>query len=134
VKLLEVTVKKYRKKKTLSQVGYLWKLCDEIAIKLETEKESIYRLAIKHVGVFELIPIKREAVKLFTKGWSEHGIGWICEELRESKLEGYITLQAYYGSSVYDSKQQSRLIDYIVSEAKELGIDTMTIEDIERMK
>ena len=64
IELLDVTIKKHRKKRTLTQNGMLWKICDLIAIELSSEKEQIYRLAIKHVGVFELIPIKNEAVVL----------------------------------------------------------------------
>lgn len=132
--LIDVIIKKHRKNRTLTQNAYLWKIADEIAIKLETTKEAIYRMGIKHVGVFEIIPIKKTAVDLFKRSWLKNGEGWICEELRESKLEGYINLQCYYGSSAYDSIQQSRLIDFLVEEAKEQGIDVLPPEKVKEMK
>ena len=38
------------------------------------------------------------------------------------------------GSHLYDSKEMSLLIDGIVSECKELGIETLTPAELERMK
>ena len=43
-------------------------------------------------------------------------------------------LQCYKGSSLYDTLEMSRLIDGVVSDAQELGIDTMTPEEIREMK
>ena len=36
----------------------------------------------------------------------------------------------YYGSSVYDTKQMSALIDHIVQDCKALGIETKTPAEI----
>jgi hypothetical protein len=38
------------------------------------------------------------------------------------------------GSHTYDTKEMSRLIDGVVEAAKELGIETLTPEQLERMK
>lgn len=38
---------------------------------------------------------------------------------------------AYYGSSTYDTDEMARLIDEIVNEAKELGIETMPPEELD---
>jgi hypothetical protein len=43
-------------------------------------------------------------------------------------------VRLYKGSHLYDTKEMSRLIDYIVEEAKDLGIETMTPDDVARMK
>ena len=44
----------------------------------------------------------------------------------ESKLEGYTNTINYFGSSVYNTKEMSLLLEELVYQAKELGIDTMT--------
>ena len=46
--------------------------------------------------------------------------------MRDSKLEGYTNTINYFGSSVYNTKEMSLLLEEIVTQAKELGIDTMT--------
>lgn len=43
-------------------------------------------------------------------------------------------MQCYKGSSLYNTKEMSLLIDGVVRECKELGIETETPDEIERMK
>ena len=127
---LTVTIKKYSKKRTLSQNAYLWVLLDEIGKKVGRSKEDVYKTYIKDYGVFEILPIKNEAVKSFIRKWGKNGLGWFCEDLGESKLQGFTKLIAYYGSSTYTSDEMKRLIDAVVYDAKELGINTMTLSEI----
>ena len=129
-KALTVTVKEFRQKRSLSQNGYLWLLCDKIAEKVGLNKETVYRDFVKHYGVFEVLPIKNEAVESFIYRWGKNGLGWFTEDLGESKLSGYTRLIAYYGSSTYNSKEMARLIDAIIDECRVLEIDTMSISDI----
>ena len=44
-----------------------------------------------------------------------------------------VQIQCFFGSHTYDTKEMSRLIEGTVSEAKELGIDTRTPEEIALM-
>lgn len=39
----------------------------------------------------------------------------------------------YYGSSTYDTKQMARLIDLVVEDCKQQGIETLPPEELERM-
>lgn len=52
------------------------------------------------------------------------------EDIGDSKLQGYTKLMAYYGSSTYNSLEMSRVINAIIDECHEFGIDTMTLKDI----
>ena len=131
--LLDVTIKKHREKRTQTQNNYLWRLADEIAKVISSTKLEVYKLAIQQVGVFEEIPIKVAAVPKFLAAWKHNGDGWMCEERRESKIEGYKLIRCYYGSSVYSTQEMARLIDYIVTEAKGLDIDTMSTDEVERL-
>lgn len=66
------------------------------------------------------------------KLWRGKGLGWVSDTL-PSKLPGCENLVLYYGSSEYDSRQMSRLIDMIVQDCKACGIPTATPEEIARM-
>ena len=59
-----------------------------------------------------------------------------CVDLGEISVNGITghQLQVYYGSSTFNTKEMSVFIDGIVSECKELGIETLTSEELERMK
>lgn len=130
---LNVDLKKHREKRSLDANAYLWVLIQKIAESLNITKLEIYRDAIKNVGVYEVIPIKNEAVERFIEGWQHNGLGWVCETTK-SKLEGFTNVLAYYGSSTYDTKEMSRLIDLIVQECKQLSIETMTEAELNSLK
>ena len=111
------------KKKTLSANAYLWKLCSEVACKVgNITKEDVYRNAIKERGIFEHIKVAN--FDDFNERWSQLGTGWFCEEV---SVGGCVN--AYYGSSQYNRKELSAVIDYVVEEAREQGIETMTIDE-----
>jgi ribosomal protein L9 len=138
-KELDVEVKVHRNKRSLDANGFCWVMCQKIAEKLSlpqapVTKDDIYRQAIRQVGQFTILPIRNDAVETWIHNWGAGRIGWVCENLGESKLEGYSNIRSYYGSSVYDTKSMSVLIDYIVSEAKEQGVETMTPAEIALLK
>jgi hypothetical protein len=104
-----------------------WSLINQIADVLRIPPVEVYRQAIQDIsGNCEIIPLKEEAVEQFKQAWSCHGIGWICKDMGKSKLKGYRNLMVYYGSSVYDSRQMSNLIDHLVQDCKALGIEVMS--------
>lgn len=132
-KLLDVEIKQHRKKRSLDANGYCWILADEIAKKIGNTKEFVYREAIKQVGDFEILPIKDEVVDKWIRNWESKGLGWQSEVLDKSKLEGYTNTINYFGSSTYDTKQMSVLLEEIVFQAKELGIETITPREKEEL-
>lgn len=134
VELLDIEAKKHREKRSLDANAYCWVLLGKLSEKMNIPASEIYRLEIKDIGVYEVLPLKDEAVEKFIQAWSKNGIGWLCEIIGKSKLDGYTNLKAYYGSSTYDNKQMSRLIDSIVEDCKIQGIPTDTPEQIARYK
>lgn len=132
---VKVDLTKWREKRSLDSNAYAWVLMDKIAEKTNTTKEHVYREIIKRVGVFEILPLKDVAVEKFIKNWQSKGLGWVCDNLGSSpKLEGFTKIVAYYGTSTYDTKEMSRFIDEVVSEACGLGIQVETPDKIEEMK
>ena len=128
---LELELKAIRQKRSLDANSYLWVLCDEIADVIRSTKEEIYRTAITEVGSFiEMAFTSEKDMDDFQTWWSEKGLGWIVEVVDKESM----IVHAYIGSSRYDTKQMSRLIDHVVAAAKEMGIETLTPEELERMK
>lgn len=130
---LSIEVKKYRKKRSLDANAYCWVLINKLAKKLNLKPIEVYKKAIYEVGVREIVPVKNEAAERYKEIWKNNGLGWICETM-PSKLDGYTNVIAWYGSSVYDSKEMSRLVDSIVEECKLQNIETMTPAELERLK
>ena len=127
----EYELRQVRKKRSLDANSYFWILADEIASVLNTTKEEVYMELVKRVGVFETMRFRdSKAMNRFKLQWQETGLGWLTRTVDADKC----ILQAYYGSSRYDTKEMARLIDEAVSEAKSLGIETLTPLELERMK
>ena len=119
--------------KSTSQNGYLWILCQKIAEKLHSTKEEVYQEAVRKKGVFAFVLVVDKAVNEFVSSWNNRGLGWYAEATDNSKIAGATKVICYYGTSVYNKDQERNLIDYIVEEAKELGIETLTEEELKRM-
>lgn len=134
VDLLDIEAKKHRNKRSLDANAYCWVLINKLAQKMNIKAVDIYKMEIKDIGVYEVLPIKNEAVEKFIEAWQKNGIGWPCEIIGKSKIDGYTNLKAYYGSSTYSSKEMSRLIDSIVEDCKMQGIPTDTPEQIQKYK
>ena len=125
-------VKEYKAKRSLDSNAYCWVLLGKLQEKLKIPKEEIYRDLIKNIGSYEIIPVKNEAVEKFRKAWSKNGIGWITETTK-SKLEGYTNVITYYGSSSYNTAEMSKLIELIVQECQQLGIETRNTGEIKSL-
>ena len=126
-KVYEADLKEHRKKRSLDANSYAWVLLGKLANKVGLPKEEVYREFVKDVGDnYEILPIRNDVVDKWISNWQQKGIGWVCDILGESKLDGYTNVITYYGSSTYDSSQMSKLINLIVDECKQQGIETMT--------
>ena len=126
-------IKEHKLKRSLNANAYCWVLMNKIADAIKSTKEEVYREYIKNKGIFRLITMNKEATNTFIRVWQEKGLGWICDT-SESKYEGMVDVVAYYGTSSYNTKQMANFIDYVVDEAKNLGIETLPPDEIERLK
>ena len=138
----DAELKRHRDKRSNDANSYCWTLLGKIADTLADmphkgralTKEDIYRSHIKDVGVYTPLPIREDAVERFCEAWEKKGIGWFAEVVDDSKLDGYKKVFAYYGSSTYNTKEMSRLIDNIVQDCKSLGIETLPPYELDRLK
>lgn len=133
-KAYEVDLKEHREKRSLDSNAYCWVLIGKLANVLNQPKTQIYRELVKDIGDnYDTVCVQNEALESLCARWEKHGLGWVAERFR-SKLDGCTNVNLYYGSSEYDTKQMSRLIDAVVAECKENGIDVLTPEELARMK
>lgn len=121
-----------RMKRSLNANSYYWATLQELAEKLGLPKEEVYRKHIKEVGAYTPLCVQNKALEEFLSKWSSKGIGWICE-VDKSKIDDCTTVFAYYGSSTYDSKQMSRLIDQLVQDCHNVGVMTLQDKELEKM-
>lgn len=135
---IDIEIKKHRQRRSLDANAFCWALCSDIgkALRPPLPKEEVYRNAIKGLGKYDLYLSKEESAEAFSTAWSKIGTGWFVEKAGESKEHpGFVWLFAYKGSSCYDSKEMSILIDGLVQDAESLGIVIpLGKKEIERLK
>ena len=122
-----IEIKKKSKSRSMNANAYCWVLCQKIAEVMSghsyTSKEDVYRKAIKDCSHFCYVPVREDAIERYIQIWQAHGIGWIAEDAGECKsLQGYHNIMCYHGSSVYTVSEMQRLIDCLVDECHQLGI------------
>jgi hypothetical protein len=64
--------------------------------------------------------------------WQSKGLGWLTDKAY-SGYDGWTDVFLWYGSSTFDRRQMAKLIDLIVQDCKEYGVETENPEEIERL-
>jgi hypothetical protein len=124
----QFTVKEHKEKRSLNANNYYWQLVNQIANKLHISKEEVHERMIKRYSQSEYISVLEEV-----------NISGYIRYLEEKntfihngrKFKSYLVFK---GSSEMDTKEMSILIDGIVSEAKEMGIETLTPDELARLE
>ena len=133
-KAYDLTVKEHRKKRSLDANAYAWVLIGKLSDAMRITPTEVYTNAIQNIGGnYEVIPIREETVDKFTEVWTKQGLGWPCVDMGPSKIQGYRNLRAYYGSSTYDTRQMSFLIEALIQDCKALDIETLSEEKLSAM-
>ena len=129
---LSIEIKKKRNRRSLDANSYCWVLCDKIAKELSKEsivtKEEIYKDAILQIGRFEPVIVTEVAYENFKRIWENQGLGFLVQEV--SHKDKCVRINCYYGSSTYDTKEMSLLINLLVDLAKKYDIETKTETEI----
>ena len=131
--IYNISLKVWKEKRSTDANGYCWKLCSLIAEKTDSSKDEVYEDMIMKYGFIE------EDAETFTvkagvdinKFRPEHYYFKQYATSPDMKWKSYLVIK---GSSLYDTKEMSHFLDRIIEEAKELKIETMTPEQIERLK
>jgi len=132
-KTLDVEIKQHHNRRSLDANSYCWVMISKIADVLHTSKDEVYIEMLVRYGQREqqLVSVVEEGVPAIRRATNNH-----CTIVGESELNGksFVHLAILRGSSTYDSREMAVLIDGIVQDAKELGIETMASEELESLK
>lgn len=129
----EYEISPAKKKRSLNANAYAWKLINDIALAVRESPEAVYREALKNIpNICEVLCVQDKAVDSMERLWTRNHIGRRVER-EESKIKGCTNLYIYYGSSDFDTRQMSMLIDNLVQDAQALGIETRPEEEIKSL-
>lgn len=116
-----VTIRKWSEKRSLTANSYLWVLVGKIGDALRMSKDDVYFDMLKAYGQGGAVSVEERFVDDFLRTYK------YSEKLGETKLNGktFVHFRFWVGSSEYNTEEMSVLIDGVVQEAKNLGIETM---------
>lgn len=121
-------LKERKRKRSLNANAYAWALISEMAEALRASKDDVYLMMLRRYGQSSIISVL-ENVDL-------SGFVKYYEVIGRAELQGkkFVHYRLYKGSSEYDTREMALLIDGIVSEAKEMDIETLPEHELERLK
>lgn len=134
IEKLSIDLKKYRKKRSLDANAYAWVLMSKIGqcLKPSVSKEEVYEIMLKRYGTFLEDENGNHVIVTLAKNINPKLLGVHTQRVGEN--EKFISYMVIKGSSEYNTAEMAKFIDGIVSEAKDLGIDTITPRELAEMK
>ena len=138
-KELNVDIKEYRERRSLDANSYFHVLVGKIAEKTGSSFTEIKNHLIKEYGQMNRLPdgALDWAIKPETFDWTkcvethyQPTDRYVEDKEKSTKYPIYIVMR---GSHTYDTKEMSLLIDGTISEAKGIGIETATPDELARM-
>lgn len=118
----------HKEKRSLNANAYMWALINKIANAMRLSKEEVYLQMLKDYGQSEVISLLSE---INVDGYFKY-----YEVIGESMLNGkeFKHIKIYKGSSEFNTEEMSILLDGVIREAEQLGIETLTTNEIEHLK
>lgn len=125
---LSIKIVKYRKKRSLDANGLLWHCLGQIAASLQADKWDIYLQMLKRYGKYTYICVKPNMVDSVRSQWRE------TEVIGEVNINGSEAVQmlCYFGSSTYNTQEFSVLLDGVISEMQEMGLEAPLSQDMRK--
>lgn len=125
---LSIKAVKHRERRSLDANALLWLCLGRIAEALRSDKWDVYLQMLKRYGKYTYICVKPNVVEAVKAQWRE------SEEIGRVNINGQEAVQmlCYFGSSTYNTKEFSTLLEGVISEMYEMGIEAPASEDMRR--
>jgi len=135
IKNLDIDIKKHREKRSLNANSYFHVLCDKISKALGITPTEVKNMMLRDYGFIDQ-DVKTIILRDDVNYLKLDGLHLRPIEGQRKQLGKYF-YQVYYvirGSHTLNSEEFSKLLDGTVSEAKDLGIETLPPEELKAMK
>lgn len=124
----EYEIKEYKKKRTLDQNSYYWVLLGKLSQKLRIPPEELHFELIKRSCPFEEYLVPQEA--------NLRGLEYYTIKRENIQEKGHLfkLIRVYVGSSKLDTVEMGILLDNLIEECKLQGIETMTPQELAKLR
>lgn len=132
----------HKEKRSLNSNNYYWQLLEKIAVKSHTPKAKLHNINLRHLGLVERVGDKPVYILLEDSDEVEEqtllALTYHLAPRKETKIgtdgktyRWYVMLR---GSSTFNVEEMSALVDFAVQDAKALGIETLTPNELAKMR
>lgn len=135
---LDVDLKVYRNKRSLQANRMMWACLGDLAAALRTTKDELHDIMLRRYGTFTYQIIKPHAYERLVQIWE--GIVEDRGRIYVDGIEGREVL-LIYPSRYYTTAEFSRLLDGIIDDMRQAGLETPeearireALEEYERIK
>ena len=124
--LFEVRV--WKRKRSLTQNAYYWALLNRLGQALGYPSDELHGHMLREYGVCDVFTVRADVpLRDYFRYYDVVGSG-VMDGVR------YSHVRAFKGSSEMDSAEFSRLLNGVIEECRQQGIETMTPEEAARLK
>lgn len=135
-------IKEHKEKRSLDSNSYYWVLVTKLADKLHLSKIRVHNMMLRSYGQIELIDDKACYIVIpDTDAAYESALEADTYHIKPTSQvkEGkdgsmYRTYMLLRGSSTYNTHEMSILLDGLIQEAKQQGIETLPPAELERIR
>ncbi|MGN8818582.1 hypothetical protein ACTNEN_09710 [Oribacterium sp. HCP28S3_H8] len=122
---LDIELKIHRKHRSLNANAMLWACLTDLAAALHVDNWTMYETEIKRYGVGTEVAVIPAAVPMLKSKFR------VVVDL--GARDGMAHELCYFGSSTYNSKEMSRLIDGVLQDMREMNLETPDDEIIDAL-
>ena len=133
---IDIDIKEHKEKRSLNANAYFHVLVDQLRQKLKISFAACKNHLITSYGQLEYIDDTPAVIKTNIEPERMREIETLhCLPIAVKEVEeGAYWYRLYRGTHTYDSREMAMLIDGTIEECKEQDIETMTPNDLERLK
>lgn len=127
-KELVITAEPFKEIRSGEANKLLWECIGKLAKFQNKDKWEVYLESLKKYGQYTYSCINPEAAEAFKEKWRE------CEEIGELEINGqkYIQLLCFFGSSTYTTKEFAQLLDGVIQDMVDAGMDRPLSKEMKR--
>ena len=131
---LDVTFVQHREKRSLDANACLWACLNDIAMATGIDKWTLYLKYLREYGQYTYLCVVPEAVERLRSQWREIEVVGDRVTYNEAGEEVIMNeVLCYFGSSTYNSKEFSRLLDGVIEGMRDLGLPSPMTEEVKAM-
>lgn len=139
---LDIKIVQHREKRTMTQNAYYWVLLAKLAAKLRISTARLHNMKLREVAppfvidgkiAMQPIPDTDKAANELLEATTYHlkPTSGIIVGNDDAIYRWYVVLR---GSSTFDTQEMTVLLDSLIEDCKSYGIETMTPDELEKMR